>query len=67
MNDLQEAGNVTQRAIEEMYDKEIITLQDFRTETENQVPLHPNLWRSLYFHSSFFIFPINESVDQDQT
>ena len=43
MNDLQEAGNVTQRAIEEMYDKEIITLQDFRTETENQVLLHPNL------------------------
>ena len=37
MNDLQEAGNVTQRAIDEMYDKEIITLQDFRTETENQV------------------------------
>ena len=35
--DMQELGNITSRYIDEMYDKDILILHNFRTETTNQL------------------------------
>jgi uncharacterized phage infection (PIP) family protein YhgE len=35
--DIQEIGNITSRNIEELYDKDILVLHNFRTETTNQI------------------------------
>ena len=37
MYDMQELSNITSRNIDEMYDKDILILHNFRTETTNQL------------------------------
>ena len=44
VHDMQEVGNITSKNIEEMYDKDILTLHNFKTKTTNQmVKLHKEM------------------------